>query len=65
MSLSDVQEMVADHMDEITAMFKPGVKITVLVRVPNLPDRDFMMTNDDHAELIKMIERRAKAEAGK
>jgi hypothetical protein len=62
MALSDVQEMVAGHMDKIVAMFKPGVKITVLVRTPDLPDRDFMMTDDDHAELIAMIERRARAE---
>jgi hypothetical protein len=62
MSLGEVQEIVAVHMDEIARLFKPGVKIAVLVRTPGFPDRDFMMTDDATSELIAMVERRAKAE---
>lgn len=45
-SLADVQEVVAEHMDQILSCFKPGGKITVLVRFDGLPGRDFMMTNE-------------------
>jgi hypothetical protein len=58
MGLSDVENIVSDHMDRIVSQFKPGVKITVLVRTPGFPDRDFMMTNDEFDELLAMIIRR-------
>jgi len=61
-NLENVQETVSGHMDAIVSCFKPGVKITVLVRSPGFPGRDFMMTNDDHDELIAMIERRKRAD---
>lgn len=63
--LQYVQEAVADHMDEILALFKPGAKICVLVRTPCHPDRDFMMTNDHLDELTAMLVRRKSAEGGK
>ena len=49
---------VAGHMEGILTNFLPGAKITVLVRRPGEPTKDFMMTNDDPAEAISMIERR-------
>lgn len=58
MLLSEVQEDVSRHMDEILRCFKSGAKITVLVRSPGYPDRDFVMTNDDLDELTAMIARR-------
>lgn len=57
-----VQQEVADPMDNILKMFKPGAKITVLVRAPGYPDRDFCMTNDSPAEAIEMLTRRQEAE---
>ena len=56
-------QIVAGHMESIVACFKPGVKITVLVRTPGAPDCDFMMTDDTTEELMAMIERRQKAES--
>lgn len=56
--LQQTQEFVADCMDEIVSYFKPGVKITVLVRTPGYPDRDFCMTSDTMDEVITMAERR-------
>jgi hypothetical protein len=61
MTLRDVQELVADHMDAISSYFKPGVKVTVIVRVPGYPDRDFMMTADEAPEIKALIERRSAA----
>jgi hypothetical protein len=62
MTLEEVGEMVADHMDTIHTYFKPGVKVTVMVRVPGFPERDFMMTADDLTEVAAMVARRAAAE---
>jgi hypothetical protein len=59
--LALVQQRVADHMDEIHGYFKPGVKVTVIVRTPDFPERDFMMTADDIPELITLLQRREQA----
>lgn len=65
MTLTDVQDLTADCMDKIKACFKPGAKITVAVRAPGFPDRDFVMTDDDPSEVIAMMERRKAAGADK
>lgn len=54
-------ENVGQHMDAILSNFLPGAKITVLVRRPGEPERDFMMTDDDPLEAIAMIQRRTSA----
>lgn len=56
--LETVRQIVAGHMEDIVGCFKPGVKITVLVRVPDHPTRDFMMTDDTTDEIIAMVKRR-------
>lgn len=56
--LQRAAERVQDSMDEILANFKPGAKITVLVRTPGKPSADFCMTDDDLDEVIAMIRRR-------
>lgn len=62
-ALAQTQSVVAGHMEKIVACFKPGVKITVLVRTPAFPggERDFLMTDDDLGEAIKAIEIRLSA----
>jgi hypothetical protein len=59
--LQHASQRIAGLMDEIVACFKPGVKITVLVRTPDHPNRDFCMTDDNMDEAIAMLHRR-KAE---
>ena len=59
--LAEVQAYVSDKMDNILGCFKAGCKITVLVRVPDMPTADFMMTSDEIPEVIAMLERRQKA----
>ncbi|MDQ0135719.1 hypothetical protein J2T08_003640 [Neorhizobium galegae] len=59
MGAEDVQE----HMDAILAHFKPGAKITVLVRHPGMPTADFCMTSDDLDEVAAMVQRRKDATA--
>lgn len=60
-----VEDRVSTHMDEITRNFKPGAKITVLVRTPGNDEADFCMTDDDLAEVAKMVQRRADADTTK
>ena len=61
-ALQEVQEIVSDHMDKIKKLFKPGTKITVLVRTPGFGERDFMMTDDENPEIAAMVERRRRAD---
>lgn len=63
--LSAVRVEVAGRMDQILALFKPGAKITVLVRRPDHPDgsQDFVMTNDEFGGAIAALEVRRAAEA--
>lgn len=58
MTLEEVTEVAADAMDDILRCFKPGMKITVLVRNPDNPQGDFCLTDDDLAEVALMVERR-------
>lgn len=56
-SVQEASERVADHMDKILGYFKPGRKITVLVRSPEHPDgsQDFVLTNDTLDETIAAL----------
>lgn len=58
--VQSVAEQIGDHMDEILSLFKPGHKITVLVRSPQQPDHsgDLMMTNDTIENAIEALRRR-------
>lgn len=47
------------HLNQIAAFFKPGVKLTLLVRHPDIEgDADALLTNDTLPEIIAAIERR-------
>lgn len=56
--LSRVGDEIGVHMDEIVGLFKPGAKITVIVRFPGLPDRDLIMSDDELEEVIVACRRR-------
>lgn len=55
-----VGERAAARLDDIRAMFKPGVKITLLVRTPAFPDgkRDFLLTDDDLDAVCDALQQR-------
>ena len=59
--LDEVKHETARLMDRILKQFKPGNKITVLVRNPAMETADFMMTDDDPTEVMKMLQRRIDA----
>ena len=50
-------ERVQENVDDILALFKPGAKITVVVRHPGYPERDFMMTGDTIDGAIEALKR--------
>lgn len=61
--LENTRKIVSSHLNQIASCFVEGSKLTVLVRQPNEPDQDFMLTNDTLTEVINAVERRAKAES--
>lgn len=54
--LQNAREEVSIHMNRILQCFKPGAKITVLVR-NQTHEQDFMMSNDTIDEAIALLER--------
>ena len=54
-----------EHLDAVLRLFKPGAKGTLLVRSPEGESQpgahDFVITNDDLAEVAAMIDRRRAA----
>lgn len=59
-----VSKRISDHLNEISTLFKPGVKLTFLARTPGKPDCDFLMTNDNTNKIEAAIKRRAKEANG-
>lgn len=61
--VQNASEIIADHMDAILACWKPGKKITVIVRSPDFPDgsRDFIQTNDTIDDAITALQLRKTA----
>jgi hypothetical protein len=64
-TLDETRAVIADCMDDIMKCFKPGMKITVLVRAVGYPDgsRDLLMTDDQLPFVVRAIETRMKSEA--
>ena len=63
MSFQQVTERVSDYLDEIKGYFKPGVKVTILIRHENDDEGrlDFMMGDDDPQQVMNMVARRMAA----
>lgn len=51
----------SDHMSAVAKHFKAGAEVTLIVRAPGYPERDFMLTNDNLDEVAAVIERRKQA----
>lgn len=56
-AVEHTRRRVGGLLEEVALCFKPGVKLTLLVRTPGNDAADFAMTNDDHAEIVKAVER--------
>lgn len=59
--LTHLKLQIAEKLDEILAMFKPGRKISLFVRTPGEPEQDLMITDEkDDGEIVAMIHRSRK-----
>jgi hypothetical protein len=58
---------IHEHLGAIAALFKPGAKLTLLIRNDFGPgvDADVVITNDSLPEAIAGLKRRQAIEAGK
>jgi len=61
--LDDVADYCEEKLGQIERCFKPGKKITLLVRSPENDNADFLLTTDDLAEVLKAVQRRKDADA--
>jgi len=58
-----VADDIANHLDAIGSHFKPGCKVTLLVRNPDVADGDLLMTVDDPVAIIESIRKTARLPA--
>lgn len=58
-ALARATEHVSACTDDILSVFKPGSKITVMVRRPGEPTQDFMLTSEETLVSRAMLDRRA------
>ena len=52
-----VGQKIQEHMNKIKSMFKSGAEVTVLIRMPDKPEQDFLITNDNLDDIISAIKR--------
>lgn len=45
------------HMEQIAELFKPGAKITLIVRQPGFPEQDVMLSDDTIEGAAEVLER--------
>ena len=53
-----VDNLIKRHMGRIAAFFEPMCKFTLVVRMPGVPEHDYIVSNDDDAEAIESMKRR-------
>jgi len=60
-----LQDTLAIHLDRVLESFKPGAKVTLVVRNPAYGDEaGVVIGNDDLSEVIAEIKRRQAAQKG-
>ena len=60
--LENMRREASHHLEQIAKLFKPGMKITLVVRNPDEPDgeQDTLLTDDTIPEVIRALEQLAK-----
>lgn len=61
-SMEELRLQIAEHVIEISELFKPGVKVSVIVRVPWLENGSVVVTDDSLEEISTAL---AKLGGGK
>jgi len=67
MTLIETHAEVADHAAAIAKLFKPGAKVSILIRNPNVAGKephsaDMVVSDDDMGQVIESIEYLRKRE---
>lgn len=57
MNLAQIHDRLADHCEDIAQLFKPGSKVTILVRHTKIEDGDVVVTADDLGSVMAAIAR--------
>lgn len=47
-----VAEQMAEHLEQISRLFKPGAKLTLMVRNPQNPARNAFLTDEEEPEAL-------------
>lgn len=55
--LKSVHAQIANHCVEVSDLFKPGARVTILVRNPGLGDGDLVVTDDSFDHAISALEK--------
>lgn len=63
MTLDEVRGVASRCMDEIIECFKPGAKITLIVRTPGHDEGDFCLSSDSDEGVRAVVARRFKERA--
>jgi hypothetical protein len=58
MTLHEVQMECNYHLEKIAKCFNPGVKLTLIARLPGNDRADFVLSGDDLEEAAGVLERR-------
>ena len=56
--LAHVYREASRHLEAIAAMFKPGMKVTLVVRRPDEPEQELLLSDDSLDEVIAAVRRR-------
>lgn len=52
-----VRSRCSEYLEQISWLFKPGAKITLLVRMPGFPEQDYMLGDDTIEGAMELLER--------
>lgn len=58
--LQDVYDQIEPHLLAIESHFKSEIKITLIARLPDNDEADFIMSTDNLAKAIEALKRRIK-----
>lgn len=52
-----VRSRCAEHLEQVSELFKHGAKVTLIVRTPGFPEQDFMLGDDTIEGAMELLER--------
>lgn len=59
--LDQVHQAASLYLNKIAEFFKPGVRVTLLVRSPDNDEADFVLSSDDLELAVEALKRRMGA----